>query len=117
MDLVNENPWEGILSSTMFAMRSIVHTFMQHTMSQLVFGRDAIPNINQEASWQLIKHRKQVFINKDNQKENRRRQSHLYRARAYIDPYTVIEVWNNGTVFARKGNVTDTYSNITPFKE
>ena len=26
MDLDNGNPWEGILSSTMFAIRSMVHT-------------------------------------------------------------------------------------------
>ena len=55
MDLDNENPWEGTLSSTMFAIRSTVHTTTQHTPSQLVFGRDAILNINQEANWQLIK--------------------------------------------------------------
>ena len=64
MDLDNENPWEGILSSTMFVIRSTVHTTMQHTPSQLVFGRDAILNINQEANWQLIKQRKQALINK-----------------------------------------------------
>ena len=26
IDLDNENPWEGTLASTMFAIRSIVHT-------------------------------------------------------------------------------------------
>ena len=62
----------------MFAMRSTVHTTTQHTPSQLVFGRDVILNINQEANWQLIKQRKQALINKGNQKENRRRQSHVY---------------------------------------
>ena len=37
----------------------------------------------------------------------------------YICRYIVTEVQNNGTVRARKGNVTDTYNlrNITPFKE
>ena len=37
----------------------------------------------------------------------------------YLGPYTVTEVRNNGTVHARRGNVTDTYNlrNITPFKE
>ena len=49
MDLDNENPWEGILSSTMFAIRSTVHTTTQHTPLQKVFGRDTILNINQEA--------------------------------------------------------------------
>ena len=47
----NENSLEEILSSTMFALPPIVHTTMQHTPSQLVFGRDTILNINQEANW------------------------------------------------------------------
>ena len=64
MDLDIENLWEGILSSTMFAIQSTVHTTTQHTPSQLLFGRDAILNTNQEANWQLIKHRKQALINK-----------------------------------------------------
>ena len=41
---------KGILSSTMFAIRSTVHTNTHHTLSQLVFGRDTILNINQEAN-------------------------------------------------------------------
>ena len=51
MDLDDENPWEGILFSSMFAIRSMVHTTSQHTLSQLVFGRDVILNISQEANW------------------------------------------------------------------
>ena len=108
MDLDDENPWEGILPSTMFAIRSTVHTTTQHTPSQLVFGRDALLNINQEANWQLIKQRKQALINKGNQKENRLIQSHVYHTGnkilsknawktklnqdAYIGPYTVTAV-------------------------
>ena len=55
MDLDNESHWERILLSTMFAIWSTVHTTTQHTPLQLVFGRDVILNINQEANWQLIK--------------------------------------------------------------
>ena len=55
MDLDHENPWEGILS-----IKSTVHTTTQHKPSQLVFGRDAILNINQEANWLLMKQRKQA---------------------------------------------------------
>ena len=40
MDLYHENPWEGILSSTMFAIGSTVYTSTQHTPSELVFGRN-----------------------------------------------------------------------------
>ena len=124
MDLDNENPWEGVLSSTMFAIRSTVHTNTQHISSQLVFGRDTILHINQEANWQLVEQRKQALMNKDYQKENRRRQSHVYLTRdkvllknawktkfnqdARIGPYTVTEVWNNGTECAHRSNVIET---------
>ena len=64
MDLDNENRLGGIPSSTMFAIRPTVYTTTQHTPSQLVFGRDAIHNINQETNWQLIKQRKQALIKK-----------------------------------------------------
>ena len=84
MDLDNENPWEGILSSITFAIRSTVYTTTQHTPSKLVFGRDAIFNINQEANWQLIKQCKQALINKGNQKENQSRQSHVYHTREKV---------------------------------
>ena len=133
MDLDNENPWEGILSSTMFATQSTVHTTTKHTPSQLVFGRDTMHNINQEANWQIMKQCQQAIINKGNQKENYHRQSHVYctgnkvllknawntnfNQEAYVGPCT--EVWNNSTLCARKGNVIDTYNLciITPFKE
>ena len=114
----------------MFAIRSKVHT-----TTQLVFGRNAILNINQEADWRLIKQRKQALINKGNQKEHHSRHSHVYctvdkvllknawktkfNQDAYIGSYTVTEVRYNGTVRARRGNITDTYNlrNITSFKE
>ena len=119
----------------MFAIRPTVHTTTQHTLLQLVLGRDVILNINQEANWQLVKQCKQVLINKDNQKEYNSRQSHVYHTGdkvllknalktkfnqdAYIGCYTVTEVRNNRIVRARRGNVTDIYNlrNITPFKE
>ena len=54
-------------SSTLFTIRSMVHTTMQHTLSQLVFGRDTILNINQEANWQFIKKHKHDLKNNCNQ--------------------------------------------------
>ena len=56
----------------------MVHTALQHTPSQLVFSRDAILNINQEANF-FIKQRKQALRNKGNQKETKSRQSHVHR--------------------------------------
>ena len=52
MDLDDENPWEGIPSSTISTIWSMVHTITPKTPSQLVFGSDMILNINQEANWQ-----------------------------------------------------------------
>ena len=112
--LDNQNRWEGILSSTMFTIRAMVHTITQHIPSQLVFSRDLILFINQEANWQLLKQSKQVSINNANQKENRRRQYHVYctgykvllkntwktkfNQDAYIGSYIRTEVQNNRTV-------------------
>ena len=118
-----------------FPMRSALHTATQHTPSQLVFGRDTILNINQEANRQLIKQRKQVLINKANQKENHCRWSHVcytgdkvllknasktkFNQDTLGCPYAMTEVRNNGTVYARKGNITNTYDlcNMVSFKE
>ena len=37
MVLDDENFWDGILASAMFALRATVHTTMQHTPVKLVF--------------------------------------------------------------------------------
>ena len=96
MDLDNENPGEGILSSTISAIRSTTHPSTQHTPLQLVIGRDSILNINQEANWQFIKQSKQALINKGNQNEICHRQSVSYWGQslikeraACIGPYTL----------------------------
>ena len=40
--LDNNNPWNGILATTMFATQATVHTKLRATLMQLVFGRNAI---------------------------------------------------------------------------
>ena len=135
MVLDDENPWDGILASTMFALRATVHTTTQYTPAQLIFGRDSIINRRHEVDWEVIRTRKQNLINKGNERENRNRISHTYKQGdkvllknawktkfnqdAYIGPYVITAVRNNGTVRARKGRVTDTFNirNLTPYKE
>ena len=135
MVLDDDNPWDGILATTMFALQATVHTTSQYTPAQLVFGRDSILNVKHEANWKIIKERKQKLINKGNERENKNRIEHKYKVGdkvllknawktkfnqdAYIGPYTITTVRNNGTIRARKGRVTDTYNlrNIIPFKE
>ena len=131
----DDTPLDGILASTMFALRATVHTTTQHTPAQLVFGRDSVLNVQHEANWQLIKERKQKLINRGNTQENKSRLDHVYKIGdkvllknawktkfnqdSYLGPYTITAVRDNGTVRARHGIVTDTYNlrNITPYRE
>ena len=41
MVLDDENPWDGILASIMFALRAIVYTTTQYNPAQLIFRRDS----------------------------------------------------------------------------
>ena len=127
--------WNGILASTMFAMRATVHTTTQYTPAQLVFGRDSVLNITHDANWKIIKERKQKLIQKGNQRENRTRLEHQYKPgdkvliknaqdtkfgqTAYAGPYIIQKVNNNGTVRAIKQGVSDTYNirNVQPYQE
>ena len=38
MVLDDENPWDGILASSMFALHEMLYTTTQYTPAQLVFG-------------------------------------------------------------------------------
>ena len=73
-----DDPWERILSVVIFAMQSKVHTMLVATSMQLAFGQDTILNILHEANCKLIKLCKQELINKNNQKENKKRVEHTY---------------------------------------
>jgi hypothetical protein len=81
---------------------------------QLVFGRDAILNIQYEANWELIRQRKQKLIAYNNAKENSKRIAHEYKVgekvlfsvdtkskygqNPYRGPYSIVRVNDNGTV-------------------
>ena len=71
MLLDDENPWDGILASTMFALRATVHTTTQYIPAQLIFGRDSIINRRHQVDRETIRKQKQDPINKGNERENR----------------------------------------------
>jgi len=120
-EMTPEDSWEGILSAVMFASRATYHTTLQASPSQLVFGRDAITNIQFEANWTHIKQLKQRLISKNNQRENSKRISHTYKKgdkvlfkeiqkskygqNPYSGPHEVLSVNDNGTVILKKGIV------------
>jgi transposase InsO family protein len=132
-----EESWSGILSAAMFALRSTIHTTLQATPMQLVFGRDAILNIKFQADWNIIKQRKQKMIDLNNQRENSKRLEYEYKVNdkvlldvkditkakyaknPYKGPYHVLQVNDNGTVLLDMGHLIDTVNirNIKPYKE
>ena len=133
-ELDEEDPWGGILSATMFATRATVHTTLQKTPMQLVFGRDAILNISHDACWKIIRDKKQKQIIKNNARENKSRIDHTYKIgdqvlikndqsskyarQAYSGPYKITAVNTNGTVKLKKGIIEETWNirNIHPYK-
>jgi transposase InsO family protein len=132
--LDEDDPWKGILSATAFAIRSTVHTTLQKTPGQLVFGRDMIFNISHEANWKYIKDRKQKLINKNNLRENKGRIRHEYKVgdlvllkrgtenkyeSPYQGPFPILQVNDNGTVRLKVKAVIDTYNirRLHPYNE
>ena len=91
---------------------------------QLVFGRDAMLNIQVQANWHYIRKRKQKLIAINNKRENAKRLQHTYQvgdrvlikqaqntkygSDAYDGPHTVVQVNSNGTLPIREGRTTDT---------
>ena len=125
-EIDEEDPWSGILSAVMFATRATIHTTMQATPMQLVFGRDAILNVKYETNWKYIKDRKQKIIDENNKRENSRRIPHDYKVGdkvmvkqdpnqkygddTYKGPYEVVKVNKNGTLVLRIGAKTYNYN-------
>ena len=59
-NIVNNNPWSGILDVTTFSVRATYHTTLQASPMQLVFGRATILNIKHVSDWEHIWKRKQL---------------------------------------------------------
>ena len=78
-NIINNDPWSGILAATMFALRKTYHATLQASPMQLVFFRDAILNIKHVDAWENIRQRKQERINHDKKSENMHRNNHQYK--------------------------------------
>ena len=74
----DDEPWDNILSSVAWAIRSTYHKTLEAMPGQLVFGRDMLLPIAFQANWAHIQNKKQMLINKNSQHENRNRQHHIY---------------------------------------
>ena len=104
---------DRILASAQYAVRVCVHNTYGVSPGTIVFQRDMLLPIPIITDLQLLRHRRQVLIDKNNLRENKRRRHHDYaigdqflilafkpnaleeRAKG---PYTITQVHNNGTV-------------------
>ena len=85
-DLAEYDPFGSFLSTAAWAIRSTLHTTLQATPGQLVFGRDMLLDLPFKASWGAIRACKQDLINKGVLIANRTRYAHTYKVN---DKYNV----------------------------
>ena len=132
-ELDKKDPFSGLLTAVAFATWATVHSTLNASPSQLVFGRDAILNADFHADWQIIRAQKQQRINKNNAAKNATQIPHVYkigdkilikndpnckfRKNEYSGPYKITSVRNNGTLRYQNGNIYNTINirNVTPY--
>ena len=131
-NIVNNDPWSGILAVTIFSVRATYHTTLQASLMQLVFVRYAILNIKHVADQEHIRQRKQLRFNHNNMWENMRRNNHQYKfgekilvkrkknskhELEFMVPFPITQINDNGTVRYQKGIINDATNirRIKPF--
>jgi hypothetical protein len=127
----------GTLPSTAaWTIHSTVHTTLDATPGQLVFGQDMLLPIQLKTDWARIRQRKQDIINVNNRKENAKRIAHEYRvgdkvllekpglasklSAPHTGPYWITHTYTNGTVRVQRGIVNECVNILgclTPYKE
>jgi hypothetical protein len=65
-----KDPWGPFLSSTVYAIRSTLHTTLKATPGQLVFGRDMVLPIKLMADWGVSEQHRQKEMGRNNRREN-----------------------------------------------
>jgi hypothetical protein len=128
-----EDAWSGILAAASFALRATIHTTLQATPMQVVFGRDAMLQSKFNIDWTAIKERKRKIAAANNRRENAKCIPHTYSINDQIliltdnkskygrpetlGPYTITKINKNGTVRYRKGAVEDSINirNVKPY--
>jgi Reverse transcriptase (RNA-dependent DNA polymerase)./Integrase core domain. len=118
---------DDALASCMFALRAATHQTLKTTPSIIAFGRDMIFNIPQNINIQDIRNKRQLQININNERENKKRTNYQYEVGQHIlikiddptklqarfqGPYQILQINNNGTIIIRKNDNTTQTINI-----
>lgn len=137
-DTIDGHRLDQFITDAAWAIRSTYHTVLKATPGEAIFGRDMLFDIPFVADWSEIGRRRQQLVDKNNARENTRRLPFDYipgsrcliiseingeKKRKALDknegPYTVTNVYTNGTVRIQRGSVNERINirRLTPFFE
>ena len=113
-----DEPWSRILAAAALKICYTKNRLKGYSMVQLLFSHDIIILIKHMAGWELICHKNQAQINKDNICENSKIFYHDYTVRdkvvltnnyafkyenLYNGKFDITQCWTNGTVLLQCG--------------
>jgi len=132
---VDDTMIEDFLVDAAWAIRSTYHTVLKSTPGAAIFGRDMLFDIPYVADWNEIGRRRQEQVESTNTRENKRRVPYDYvvghkiliikegilrkAETKYEGPYTVTQVYCNGTVRIQRGSISERINirRLTPYIE
>jgi hypothetical protein len=114
-----QDPWSQILANCAWAICSTVHSVLNATPAQIVFGRDMLFDLSFTTEYKEIKKRKQEASDTNTHEEHSKRVKHEYKVNDQVlfdrgilqrklspkrdGPYQIVRVYSNGTLKIRKG--------------
>ena len=127
---------DNALATLMHATRCVVNHTMQNSPGEIVYQRDMFVDVPVIANLEAIRQRRQLIIDQNVRRQNRKRYDHHYRVGDYVmikkydpkkgderlhGPYPIIETKTNGTVVVNRqpdGYVEDTYNirKLVPYR-
>jgi cation transport regulator ChaB len=118
-DFDYQDPWSQMLANCAWAIRSTVHSVLNATPAQIVFGRDMLFDLSFTTEYKEIMKRKQEASDVNTHKENSKRVKHEYKVNDQVlldrgvlqrklnpkrdGPYQGMQVYSNGTLKIQKG--------------
>ena len=115
---------DDLITNVGWTIRSTYHTVLGASPGAAIYGRDMLFDIPYVADWTKIGKRRQEQVDKDCEKNNRRRIDYDYRVGQkvllikdgtilrkaedpYEGPYVITDVYTNGTVRIQRGTLNE----------
>ena len=134
-DTITPGMIDDFIVAAAWALRSTYHTVLGSSPGAAIFGRDMLFDIPYLADWKAIGQRRQVAVDRDNVRENKRRIEYDYTVgqqvlvrkdgtlrkaeKRYLGPYVITQVHTNGTVRIQRGTMSERLNirRIAPYFE